>query len=1168
MDEFISDDIIEPIGLGCSLERFTEWKEILDLVTSLKEKPEELSDSPNRGNSAEKSYERFKYIVDQYKEQPHLLDSHIEEILDEIIYIVRSDDITEFNKHQAFKYMRLITNVRGIKVILQHLPHAASDLEPVLTMLEAQDEKNNLNWETRYCLLLWLSIIVKIPFHMSRLDTYDVDENCTVIQRLYNICKKYTMVGDLCRDACAYLTSQFLTRTDTKDTRLPEYLNWASDVITCENLDWPRFGPMLALAAILKYGKREDLLPHAPKLLKTMMTMNWRSEPYRLCRKLAVKVIQRIGLTFLKARVIAWRYKRGKRILPTDIMEWPTGDHLTTPGNKIKEEDDEEDEDNDVEVPNEIEDIIEELIQGLRDPDITVRWSAAKGLGRIMGRMSRQLGDDVVGYVLDLLNPRESDCAWHGGCLALAELSKRGLLLPSRLPEVVPLLKKALLYDEPQGHTSTGGQIRDAACYLAWTFARAYDSNVFAPFVPDVANSLVVLMCFDREVNIRRAASAAFQEHIGRQGTFPHGIDILTAADYFTVGVRNNAYLNISVYIAQFKEYNTSLIDHLVDRKIEHWDIAIRDLAAKALHNLTEHAPQYMLEIILPTLIQKTNSIDVNVRHGSIISVGEVVYALSHLEELTLGKEMKCAIEDIVRNMRKKQMFRGISGELMKIASCQLIDRCSLAKFVTSSEEVVEDWQELLDECLCHEVGNIRNHAASALLSLCSEYYLVNGTVKTSKTDKIIDKYVEKLKANDETTRLGHALALGSLPAEILDSKVELVVDSLIECAALTEATEKWVQSRRQAIIALNSICCKIGISKDGGMNSCHDHLLKILTCMVEGLLDYTLDDSGDTGAWVREASMTGVQALMQLSSKEAPHLLTENIVERAITRIAQQAVERIDRTRGLAGNVFSSLLHSDPRIPHIPQREELVKIFPEEACKNEINWLSGVETFPKFTQMLSLESYTNAILLGLIVSVGGISESLVTASSNCLFDYLRSQNLAELRRICDIIAFMYESNLHNDRIVLPMLSFLDKLLGSGTIQAVLKDPSSKFALQIFNLTRAALAGKMDKFKLLRSIDVYCQMIQVDGVVCKKSLGRLMILLCHKFGWVRKATATKLYEALMLYPDVQGVSEESLESVLNALSEAEWTTVEQSRPIRNKISELLGIPPPVPVAKT
>ena len=54
---------------------------------------------------------------------------------------------------------------------------------------------------------------------------------------------------------------------------------------------------------------------------------------------------------------------------------------------------------------------------------------------------------------------------------------------------------------------------------------------------------MLVLVLF--QVNCRRAASAAFQESVGRQaGVFPHGIDILTAADYFTLGTRTQVCLD------------------------------------------------------------------------------------------------------------------------------------------------------------------------------------------------------------------------------------------------------------------------------------------------------------------------------------------------------------------------------------------------------------------------------------------------------------------------------------------------------------------------------------------------------------------------------------------------------------------------------------------------
>jgi len=44
--------------------------------------------------------------------------------------------------------------------------------------------------------------------------------------------------------------------------------------------------------------------------------------------------------------------------------------------------------------------------------------------------------------------------------LAVAELARRGLILPSFLTKIVPSIEKALQYDEPRGETSVGSHVR------------------------------------------------------------------------------------------------------------------------------------------------------------------------------------------------------------------------------------------------------------------------------------------------------------------------------------------------------------------------------------------------------------------------------------------------------------------------------------------------------------------------------------------------------------------------------------------------------------------------------------------------------------------------------------------------------------------------------------
>lgn len=67
----------------------------------------------------------------------------------------------------------------------------------------------------------------------------------------------------------------------------------------------------------------------------------------------------------------------------------------------------------------------------------------------------------------------------------------------------------------------------------------------------EIAQNLVIVSVFDREINVRRASSAAFQENVGRQGIFPHGIEIIQMADYFSLGNRNTSFLTIAAEIAK-----------------------------------------------------------------------------------------------------------------------------------------------------------------------------------------------------------------------------------------------------------------------------------------------------------------------------------------------------------------------------------------------------------------------------------------------------------------------------------------------------------------------------------------------------------------------------------------------------------------------------------------
>ncbi|XP_060027662.1 tubulin-specific chaperone D isoform X2 [Erinaceus europaeus] len=1171
----------EALAGGCAFEAFGESAETRALLGRLR---------TLRGDPAahEGALERFRVIMDKYQEQPHLLDPHLEWMMNLLLDTVRDKTSPADLVHLAFKFLYIITKVRGYKTFLRLFPHEVADVLPVLDMFTDQNPKDHETWETRYMLLLWLSVTCLIPFDFSRLDgnllTQPGQSQMSTMDRILQIAESYLLVSDKARDAAAVLVSKFVTRPDVREKKMACFLDWSlctlahSSFQTIEGVI-AMDGTLQALAQIFKHGKREDCLPYAVTVLQGLDGCRLPNSNQTLLRKLGVKLMQRLGLTFLKPRVAQWRYQRGCRSLAANLQ--PSTVNPPTVTTQAESPDDAEDYD----VPEEVETVIEQLLVGLKDKDTIVRWSAAKGIGRVAGRLPKELADDVVGSVLDCFSFQETDSAWHGGCLALAELGRRGLLLPSRLADVVAVILKALTYDEKRGACSVGANVRDAACYVCWAFARAYEPQELKPFVASISSALVIAALFDRSVNCRRAASAAFQENVGRQGTFPHGIDVLTSADYFAVGNRSNCFLVISVFVAGFPEYTQPLIDHLVTLKISHWDGVIRELSAKALHNLTPQAPEYMASQVFPRLLSMTQSLDLHTRHGAVLACAEVALSLHRLAAQEgrlvtdfLDEKMVQGLREIHQQLHERQLYRGLGGELMRHAVCILIENLSLAQMPFKGDPIIEGWQCLINDTLRnlhlisgHSRQQVKEAAVSALAALCNEYYRTeSGEAVPAVQKELMKQFLAMLQCSEEMTRCGFSLALGAFPGFLLKGHLQQVLCGLAAVTHISPEDVSFAEARRDALKAIARVCQTVGVSSEGAADQglCQQNVAGVYDSLLACLRDYTTDSRGDVGAWVREAAMSSLLDLTLLLAREQPDLIEAAICKRVLCGLAQQASEKIDRFRAHAAHVFLALLHPEgPAIPHVPHRAELELLLPRSEVAS-VNWAAASQAFPRVTRLLALPTYRYHVLLGLVVSVGGLTESTVRYSTQSLFEFMEGiqSDPKALEDFSGALLQVFEDNLLNERVSVPLLKTLDQMLANGCFEVFTTEEDHPFCTKLLTLCKEEIKKSKDVQKLRASIAVFCGLVPFPGGVRKKVLLQLFLLLCHPFPMIRKTTAGQVYETLLTYGDT--LDADALEEALTVLSNTAWDAeLPLVREQRNRLCDLFHVPRPQLVPK-
>lgn len=511
-------------------------------------------------------------------------------------------------------------------------------------------------------------------------------------------------------------------------------------------------GVLMAVSKTMKAAAREEVVRYSGALVEFLVENLWdpllqgpgkegeKSTPVSrgdtLLVKLCVKVVQRLVLSMLPNRHASWRYCKSTTVvnLAANLssmegeesrgIDSPKNDHNTKITNRraegmdvklsnvgnVQERGIEEECEFDEEAIDEnvLELGIGLLLEALGHHDTVVRWSAAKGIGRICDRLPAKMATEVIQAVLDLLSKGDdefdyNDRVWHGGMLAMAELCRRGLLLKDKLVESAPLMEKGLSYDVIKGTYSVGAHVRDAAAYSCWSLARAYDAEDLLPHVYRLSGALVATSLLDRHVNVRRAASAAFQECVGRLGTFPHGIPLCTMMDFFSLSSLSNAYLKVTPKVAVYSAYRRKILEVLVYDKLLHWDRSVRVVAAEALGRVarlellgvdaeesdggvetTENGSSFqqglidhndinentLLKGIFPELLDRITNNMVSTRHGAILGVAGLV---RHLPSHALYSSIQ-GILSIIPRLDAARLFRSRGGEYVREACCQLLE--------------------------------------------------------------------------------------------------------------------------------------------------------------------------------------------------------------------------------------------------------------------------------------------------------------------------------------------------------------------------------------------------------------------------------------------------------------------------------------------------------------
>lgn len=971
-----------------------------------------------------------------------------------------------------------------------------------------------------------------------------------IVERLVPVAEVYLGASGKEREAAGLLIARLLTRKDVNETYIPKFFSrliqtWNSPTCTI-NI---RVGLLTCLCETFKIGNRDILLHHVELGLSTIREMDKAPElqSNTLLRKLRIKLAQRLALTLLRPNRADWRYTNDPKAIGVPDGVATVVEDITNP-------------------PEVVEEIIGMLLESLRDKDTVVRYSSAKGIGRVTSRLPKSFAEEIVTAIKDSLefdtriisgkrrlkdSTRDSD--WHGASLAIAELCRNGAIMPSALRELLPLVFLAVQFDIKKGSHSIGTSVRDAACYVMWSILRCYRTPVLTSFATQIASTLIVVAMFDREISVRRAASAAYQEGVGRhpEGVFPHGIFVLSQADFFAVGQRRASFLEVAPNIYQLSEYQAPILEYLVDTSCLHWDREVRELAGQCLGKLVSLSEassvaksSQSVQSLLLKLINHRESIDVNARHGSFYAIGEISSTLvrDSLEGPCLDMILAFG-RDI-----PQYNFRGPQAALMYSACCHYIAqtchlmacRAAVTAFEVSTAESIEhnaviEHIEIAIGAFSLADPPLRNCAAEALAEL-SLHEGVSDIIQATSSSAS-----ETSNLKNPSVLKGWLTFFGLLDYSENSSLFNTAIDTILDSATITgDRTRDDPETRKIAITSLGRLMSQFLLLKKTSPDAVKRNLENLVETLNAALLDYTVDARGDVGSWVREAAVTSSCHFM--NADESYSFMTQDISEsnlRLFENTISQCLSKIDNFRVTSTQLLTKALEVRLETATATHGNGISPVLadslPVLTTANEAlsNGDPSVTLFQNLTPLMNITKIRRTILTEYLICATSGSQSTMTSASAALASFLELQTAHAIDNILSDVEVLIRTYKTDDRVLIPVISSTADMLDAQLLSSTNYD----FGL-IFNAVQDSTINTRTMSKIMASARCYAALAGLDSQVKYKAWKKLSLSLGHRYPNIRVMAAELLY-GILSNLDLETTAE--AEPVVEVLINNDWT---------------------------